>query len=230
MSYTPPSDSPPAKRRYGGISGEERSRQRRERFLEAALEVFGKQGFSRATMRDICAEARLAERYFYENFSSLADTFEAIFQQLSDQLTVSLEQAMTAAPKTMTGQATAGLKAFYQFVRDDPRRAQIMLMDAPQFGHSNLRNNGASFRAYAILMRRTAQVIGNSLPGNVNLELVASGLIGMMMQICITWYHSGFEEPIDSVVEHTLYAWKGLERWFGEVRPATAGAGATAKA
>ena len=41
---------------------------------------------SQATMRNICVEARLAERYFYENFANIGETFDAVYQQLTEQL------------------------------------------------------------------------------------------------------------------------------------------------
>ena len=50
---------------------EQRTAERRERFLEAGLNIFGNEGFHAATVRKICKEAGLTDRYFYESYSSM---------------------------------------------------------------------------------------------------------------------------------------------------------------
>ena len=52
-------------RRYRGVSEEARQAERRQRFVEAGLTVFGSRGYHSSTVRSICAEAGLTERYFY---------------------------------------------------------------------------------------------------------------------------------------------------------------------
>jgi len=66
---TTSSDKKSSKRTYGGLSETERVNERRERFLEAGLEVFGSLGMRGATVRKLCKEASLTERYFYESFT-----------------------------------------------------------------------------------------------------------------------------------------------------------------
>lgn len=47
----PPSTAGTSGRRYGGVDSEERQRQRRARLIEAALAVFGDQGYHQSTDR-----------------------------------------------------------------------------------------------------------------------------------------------------------------------------------
>ena len=56
-------------RRYSGLHAEERVATRRTAILAAALEVFGRQGYAATTVKQICTEAELTERYFYESFT-----------------------------------------------------------------------------------------------------------------------------------------------------------------
>ena len=213
-----PSVSPPAKRRYGGVSGEERSKQRQERLLASALDVFGEMGLARATMRDICADARLAERYFYEHFSSTTEAFEAVYQQLSAELAEQVAKAVSRAPPSLSGRAGAGLKVFFQFIKDDPRRAQIVLLDGATLGHHDLHNAKASIRDFAMVLNHVAKDMYPDLPAGVNRELVVSGLIGMAVQTCIAWTRGGFQDSIESVIEHNLYAWYGLDQWYARIK------------
>jgi len=58
------------RRSFKGMSLEERQAERRERLMEAGLQAYGTQGFFSVTVRDICIEAKLTERYFYESFKN----------------------------------------------------------------------------------------------------------------------------------------------------------------
>ncbi|RZK99325.1 MAG: TetR/AcrR family transcriptional regulator, partial [Rubrivivax sp.] len=64
-------------RRYGGVDPEERQRQRKARLIEAALAVFGANGYHPSTVRDVCKEAQLTSRYFYESFDGMEALFKA---------------------------------------------------------------------------------------------------------------------------------------------------------
>src|SRR5690348_11547753 len=73
-------------RTYGGISAAERIAARRARLLDAGLELFGTQGFSATGVKDVCREAGLTDRYFYESFGDGRELFLAVFDRLTDEL------------------------------------------------------------------------------------------------------------------------------------------------
>src|SRR5215212_10332014 len=80
-------------RRWRGRSASERTAERRERLIEAALEVFGSRGYSASTVRDVCREAGLTERYFYESFPNR----EALLGALADRIVDDSLEAVAAA-------------------------------------------------------------------------------------------------------------------------------------
>ncbi len=53
-----------APRLYRGISPSERRAQRRERLLEAGLQLFGTDGYADSSIRAVCTQASLNSRYF----------------------------------------------------------------------------------------------------------------------------------------------------------------------
>ena len=55
-------------RQFKGMSLTERKQARREKLIEAGIEAYGTHGFFSVTVKDICNEAKLTERYFYESF------------------------------------------------------------------------------------------------------------------------------------------------------------------
>ncbi len=207
--------SPYTKRTYGGVSGEERSRQRREKLIEAGLQVFGTLGFDKATMRDICASARLAERYFYENFANIDEAFEAVHLELTAKLLTNMTQAVAKAPAEQPlKKAAAGLTAYYSFIQEDPRRAQIILLDAAKLGHNNVHHTGSTMHGFATFMADIVADHRQGLPAGMSNALVTTGLIGMAIQTGVTWFYGGFKEPVSTIVEHNLYAWRGLVQWI----------------
>lgn len=209
-------DAPLAKpdRRYGGLSAQERVHQRREKLLRAAIHVFGTLGLRKATIRDICHEARLAERYFAEHFQSAADAYEAAFKQLSQQALAATSSAMATANLETKALAQAGLGAFLHFVQEDPRRAQILLVDASSYWrHATIRSN-PELNQQALAMAHLAGLIYPKLPAHIELEIIGAALIGSSLQACLIWVQNGFRQPIGQVVDHLMFIWDGLDRWF----------------
>ena len=80
-------------RPYRGVSAEDRSRQRRERLLEACLDVVGELGPSATTVEAVCKRAGLSKRYFYESF----DDREAVLIALVEDVMATVQRALEAA-------------------------------------------------------------------------------------------------------------------------------------
>ena len=207
-------------RAYGGLTSEERRRVRRERLLEAGLEVFGSRGLSQSTMRDICTRARLSDRYFYESFANVQDVFEAIYLQLREELLVRLQGAMTGLPPEPLEITKAVLHAFFSFVQEDPRRARIMLIDvmglrySPQLGDET--EDAHVYRAdpYVRAMLDPLRAMYPAVDRlGIDLELVYQTMIGMTVQSAATWVDKGFDKSVDEIVRHNMFAWEGLAAW-----------------
>jgi len=206
--------SPPNKRRYGGILAEDRQRQRRAKLIEGALEVFGTKGFHAATVREVCVAAHLTERYFYESFKTLAELFLALYAQLRQELMVKTLDALEQAERTALTQLEQGMRVFLLFIRDDPRRGRIMLVDALGVDHRVAAASGATAREYADLLRANLNslVLAGGTPEGISLDLLADGLIGMNVLLAARWMQDGFAQPLDLVVQTNLLPYRGLLR------------------
>ena len=210
----PESNKPvPAERRYGGLSAQERSEQRRQKLLEASIQVFGTLGLRKATMRDICNEARIAERYFSEHFASASEAYEAAFKHISEQAVAATGTAMMAAPLNTHDLAISGLTAFFRFVKEDPRRAQILLIDASSYWRHVTIQTNPELNRHALLMKRFSELIYPGMPKDVQLEIIGSALIGATLQTCLTWAQKGFKLPIETVIQQLMFVWDGLDIW-----------------
>ena len=90
-------------RPYGGVSANERIATRRTRLLEAGLELFGTDGYLASGVKDVCREAGLTDRYFYESFRDTRELFIAVFDRVTDELFASVESRRSCAPWATTG-------------------------------------------------------------------------------------------------------------------------------
>lgn len=119
-----------SRRRYSGKEFEDRSRQRRQSLLDAALEVVGTTGYGSARVRDLCAQAGLSERYFYESFANREELMIALFNQLIDQIRLRSAEVRQEPMVDRLAAARTQLKAYISFMLDDPRNARVIFIES----------------------------------------------------------------------------------------------------
>ncbi len=206
-----------SKRRYGGASAQERQAQRRERLLEAAFDIFGTEGYTNTTMRLICAKARLTERYFYENFDSVQALFVQLHKRVSAECAVRIEQSRSAlTDEDPLAKSRASVRAFLEYIKEDPRRSRILLTDAVTTGLASVGNVNARVSHYVPVLRARIDKLFPHLDLDLDLEMVASGLIGLIVHTATLWAERGFETPVEKVLDHILFAWSGLAMWLAQ--------------
>lgn len=100
---------------YGGESAADRLARQRRQFLEAGLELFGTVGYRATTVRMLCKQAGLIDRYFYKTFRDTEDLLAAIYTESLDQIQASVMQAIAASPggREPDRLIEAGLDAFF---------------------------------------------------------------------------------------------------------------------
>src|SRR5882762_4628969 len=113
----------PLHRPYGGVSAEDRRAGRRQRLLDAGLELFGTQGIAATTIADVCEEAGLTKRYFYESFATIDDLAGAVFGDVTDRLVEQVEPAVAAGEGIDPRPA---LTVYLGAVLGDPRLARLL--------------------------------------------------------------------------------------------------------
>jgi len=200
------SSSPPGNRLFRGLSADERRSQRREQLIEAGLRTFGARGFHEVGVRDICAEARLTERYFYESFPNREALFLAVYERGVDRVR---EMVMAALQGLPPGEMPrAGLRAFLSLLRDEPLWPRIILIDVLTIG--------ADVGAQSILATQAfADLIGGIVAAfyadqSLDPRLVASGLVGSTIFLTMRWASNGFQEPLEYMLDHCVVFYDAL--------------------
>lgn len=207
-------------RRFRGKSAEERIRARRERLIEAGLATFGTRGFHGVRVRDICAEAQLTERYFYESFANLEELFLAVYDASVDRVRVATEGALEAlsargdAEVSLPELIRAGLRAFFQTLLDEPGIARVILVDVLTINSDIARQSQVAVGRFTDLV---LDVAGEHLPGAVELgsgpfelRLISTGVIGATVYLAMRWVNEGCEEPVEVMVEHAALFYESL--------------------
>lgn len=203
--------------------------QRRALLLDAALEAFGTRGYHAVTVREICTGARLTERYFYESFKSLEALFSALYLQLNEQLkSATLGALMVAQARTASGPdreridalASAGLRVLLEFIRDDPRRARVMLIDAISISHGVGQISGQITREYAELTRGfIEQLFPDADARGIDIAVIATGLLGANIHIATQWVRDGFKPSFEVVLRNNLAIYQALSAFWPKLQP-----------
>lgn len=200
---------PPARRRFRGVHPEQRVAQRRQKLLEAGLSAFGTRGFHAAGVRDICALAKLTERYFYESFKNREALFDAVHESEAKKIEAAMVHALLEAPREAKQLTRAGLRAVLKRFQEDPRAARVLLIEV--IGSSTTHTAFATSQTFAKLIELMAlELYPNVTKMGVDPGMVANGLYGSTVYIAMRWTLGGFQESLERVVEHCALFYDSL--------------------
>ncbi|MDO7245097.1 TetR/AcrR family transcriptional regulator [Acinetobacter pittii] len=189
-------------RQFKGLSLSERKEARREKLIEAGIATYGTFGFFSVTVKDVCQEAKLTERYFYESFKKSEDLFQTIFLKMIEELQQNLMQAVIKAAPDPEKMVDAGLRALLTTLKDDPRLARIVYVDAVLV--QELHNQATIQETLAQFDRMIQAFVMLTMPQiqhhENELSLIATGLNGYVTQIAIRWVMGGFEQSLEQVL------------------------------
>ena len=205
-------------RQFKGLSMAERQQARREKLIEAGIEAYGSYGFFSVTVKDICNEAKLTERYFYESFKKSEDLFQTIFLKLIDELQQNVMQAMMQASSDPKKMIEAGLTALLTTLRDNPRMARIIYIDAMLV--QELHNQATIHETMSRFDRMIHAFVMLMMPqlnrSEQEISLVSTGLNGYVTQIAIRWVMSGFKQSLEEVLSSCSVVFLALLESFSD--------------
>jgi AcrR family transcriptional regulator len=205
MSSAEPSAHAPAgraPRRYRGLSVEERHAQRRERLLDAGLELFGTQGYAGSSIRAVSAAASLNSRYFYESFTSREDLLYHVYQRAVADVAAAVIEA-TAQADTVEGQARAGLRASWTVLTKDRRKARVIVLEVVGVSERLERLRRENRHAFAdILVHNAMSLAGEGIRLRMDPVLTARSLMGAAMEVLVDWIHGDVAASPEEIVEH----------------------------
>ena len=189
-------------RQCKGLSLTERKEARREKPIEAGIAMYGTQGFFSVTVKDVCNEAKLTERYFYESFKKSEELFQTVFLKMIEKMQTCLTQAVLMAAPEPNNMVTAGLSALLSAIKDDPRMARIIYIDAMlvQDLHNQATIQETLTQFDRIIQGFVMITMPNAPHSAEEVSLMATGLNGYVTHIIIRWVSEGFKQPLEDVL------------------------------
>lgn len=188
-----------AKRRYRGADVEERRAERRRLLIAAATEVYGRNGYRHSGVKQVCDAAGLTQRYFYESFNHSDELLIACYEQAAQRVRDLNMAAAEAAGSDPLERSRAMLRAYFQFLKDEPSLARLMLIDIRGISPAVDRAIGRALHASSKDMTRAL-----AQPGQHFDEMLQAGILGGVIHIALYWMESGYVQPVEVVTETAM--------------------------
>jgi AcrR family transcriptional regulator len=181
----------------------ERRWERREALLDAALDLFGTQGYAATTVEELCRTAYVSTRNFYEEF----DNREAVLFSLGDRLVGEAYQAMVEVsvsdgPDRFRREARARVGALIHALLDDPRRARLAFIESlgvSPIQEARRRSAHHMFAQYfAALVRADFE---STDFGRREEDIYAISLVGAINEVLSDWVLRSDKPPLDDLID-----------------------------
>ncbi|QNP74511.1 TetR/AcrR family transcriptional regulator [Streptomyces roseirectus] len=206
--------------RYGGKSAAERQAERRRRFLDAGLELFGgSPGYRGTTVAALSEAAGLSTRQFYEEFRTLEDVLAELHLQVNSWAEDAVRAAFaTADALPLVERVTAIFRAYARNVTADPRRIRITFVEIVGVSH-RLEAQRLARRARwidLIVSEATAAAVrGEAVDRDYRLPATAfiGSVNGLLHDWSAGWVEAGLDEVVDELVRQLLGILRPVGEW-----------------
>ncbi|HEX3549544.1 MAG TPA: TetR/AcrR family transcriptional regulator [Candidatus Elarobacter sp.] len=194
----------PEGRIYAGRSAVERRAERRERLLDAALELFGTAGFRRTTIPMLCSASGVTARHFYEEFESR----EALLRTLYDRIAQTVFERVVEALRTTHGGPRDRIRdstaAYFRYLTSDPRLAQIYTIEAVGM-HADLEAHRRAKRE--LFVKKLTQAAQRVEASTVDSRLLSAAIAGAAHDLLLEWVLARRRPPVERMIDTITTLW-----------------------
>lgn len=184
-----------AERGWAGTTKAERQSARQARIRAAGYELITVGGTASVTVRSVCRQAGLTDRYFYESYSSRDDLLAALFLESADRVHRTLTELIEqTAPEQLP---SAFEDAFGRLVLDDQAVGRLLLLDSltdPALA-------GVSLAAVPAFTRLVQAQLPKDAPRNQR-AMTAVGLMGALAALLSSWFAGTLRVTREELVRH----------------------------
>jgi len=188
--------TPPARARraaegriYRGQSATERQQARRQRLIEAGLDLFATKGYPATSIEEICAAAAISTRNFYEQVDGREGLLVLLHDIAMRRAQQAVLDALAGAPQDdVLARVGAPLSAFVDAMTADPRWARIAYVEVVGISAAVERRRHMWMNRFAKLMAAEADAIAErGLAPRRDHELTAVALVGAIDRLIVYW-------------------------------------------
>jgi AcrR family transcriptional regulator len=188
------------RRVYGGIDGDRRAAERRDKLLAAGLDMLGStEPNPTLTVRGVCRNAGLVARYFYENFDDGDALVVAVYEEVIGEVVTTTLAALAKAGPDELQRLRVGLGTILDLIGEDPRKGRLLF------------NAAVTHPALAMKRLETARMFGGLLAEQSQsfyrigasgaLQTVSRFLVGGLGETLTAWLHGDVEMTRDELIE-----------------------------
>jgi AcrR family transcriptional regulator len=173
---------------------------RRERLLNAGLDLLGSDtpDAGSLTVRDVCQQAGVAARYFYESFTDKNDFIGAVFDWAVTDLANATQAAVAAArPREQT---RAGIAKIVATITGDRRVGRLLF--STQLANAPLVRKRMESNALFVMLSGRHVENALQLPENDRIKATAHFVVGGVAQTISAWLAGEVILEPDHLVEH----------------------------
>ncbi|MEO3785501.1 TetR family transcriptional regulator [Actinocorallia sp. B10E7] len=194
----------PRTRPYRGVPAEQRRALRRAALLEAGLELLGTRGWAATTVRGVCTQAGLNDRYFYENFTDRDALLLAIVDEQAARGTAAILDAAGRSPRHLQSRIRAAVDATVDFLTADPRISHIMAHEFPASPLLQERRRQIIQSLTAIFIAQTREVLDPLPLSDTDLELTGLTLTSGLWDLITAWLRGDLSIDRDHLIDYTV--------------------------
>ncbi|HZX69089.1 MAG TPA: TetR/AcrR family transcriptional regulator [Candidatus Elarobacter sp.] len=198
-------------RRYAGLSAPERRAERRERLLEAGLELFGTIGFGKTTIPLLCSTSGVTARHFYEEFDSREQLLRTLYDRIAETAFERVVEALRRRDRDVRERIRDSSAAYFRYLTSDPRLARIYTIEAVGM-HAELETHRRAKREeFVKKMTKAAQRVTSS----VDARLLSAAIAGASHDLLLEWVLAPRRPSVERLTETIATLWirtLGLDR------------------
>jgi len=207
----------PKGRLYAGRSAPERRAERRERLLDAGLELFGTTGFAKTTIPMLCSASGVTARHFYQEFDSREALLRTLYDDIAGKVFDRVVSALRATDRGMRDRIRDSTAAYFRYLTSDPRLAQIYAIEAVGM-HSELEaHRRAKREAFVTKMTKAAQRVESS---SLDSRLLSAAIAGAAHALLLDWVLAPRRPSVDRMIDTITTLWVRTLRLDRERAPA----------
>ena len=179
-----------------------RTKNRKDRIMDAALRIFAEKSFQEATIAEISKEAGVSEATVYEYFGTKEDLLFAIPEKITND-TFEESQAVLPYIKDVEGRMRAILLSYIQLYQNNPHYSALVLlqlMSNKRFrqtaAHEAIRRS-----AHNLLDCIREGIANGTFRSDADAYLIRSMLMGAIEHLFIHWHMQGMPKRDKTIMD-----------------------------
>lgn len=186
---------------YAGQTRREREANRRERIVASAVHLFAARDYDDVTVAEVCTQAKVSKRSFYDYFTDREDLLLAVHREQNDWLLSGIAEAAPKRPENLEQLLRPMMEALVRMLLENPERARVIYVNAPRM---ELRRRGL-LRKDAALFGRLVRRAEGGPRDKLRHERLLLACVAGVTEVVIDWLFRGMTDDPEALVDHLTH-------------------------